>query len=339
MPERNSNRAHILEILGSPREANKLVPHLKRSCYFFDRSLGSIAGDAPKDFIKVFEPERSECLKTKKKTWVPYIAKVGMKYYPNESITEQLISDIGRWCGFDMAHLKLYVVQGQVRFCSEYFLSKGERLVHGAEIYSRYLNSSDFVEQVEAEKKEPEFFDYEFARSALLAMFPRQYPKIEKKLVLMLLFDALVGNNDRHMYNWGVVIDVVTNECLRFAPIYDSARGLFWNTRADGLDKYWHVKTGQLSLDHLFKYANAAKPRIGKSITEPCNHFELIEFIHCSKERDLSETLEQHLKSLDISVILRKIEEHYATLLGERRLKTILTLLQHRHERLSGILL
>ncbi len=339
MPNQNLNRAQLKEILGSPRDALRLIPSLKRSCYFVDRSIGSIAGDAPKDFIRVFEPDRPACSKTKKHSWVPYIAKVGMKHYPNESITEQLICDIGRWAGFEMARSKLYVVKGQVRFCSEYFLKKGERLVHGAEIYSRYLNSSDFVEQVGAEKKEPEFFDYEFARRALLEMFPNNYMAIERQLVQMLLFDALVGNNDRHMYNWGVIIDVITNECLRFAPIYDSARGLFWNTKTGGLEKYWNEKTGKPSLDHIRRYAEATKPRIRVAAAEQCNHFDLIKHIHGSVEKDLSDTLVNHLRSLDISFILGAIENEYTSLLPERRLRTILVLLQYRYERLSSLLL
>jgi hypothetical protein len=45
----------------------------------------------------------------------------------------------------------------------------------------------------------------------------------------MLTFDALIGHNDRHPYNWGVIVPIHKNSIPRFAPVYDTARALFWN--------------------------------------------------------------------------------------------------------------
>jgi len=47
-----------------------------------------------------------------------------------------------------------------------------------------------------------------------------------KEFVKMLLFDAIVGNNDRHFYNWGLLPTYVTKKKPIFAPIYDTARGV-----------------------------------------------------------------------------------------------------------------
>jgi hypothetical protein len=45
----------------------------------------------------------------------------------------------------------------------------------------------------------------------------------------MLTFDCLIGHNDRHPYNWGVIVPIYKVQSPRFAPIFDTARALFWN--------------------------------------------------------------------------------------------------------------
>jgi hypothetical protein len=112
----------------------------------------SITGDAPKDIIRLYN--YGEALKRNPSKWPIYIAKLGHKYYPLESITEQLISDIGNWFGFELADSKICYIGGQIRFLSKYFIKKStDELYHGADLYAGYLlNDKDFVDQVELKK-------------------------------------------------------------------------------------------------------------------------------------------------------------------------------------------
>jgi hypothetical protein len=77
----------------------------------------------------------------------------------------------------------------------------------------------------------------------------------------MLLFDALVGNNDRHFYNWGVIRSVELRQEPCFSPIYDTARGLLWNESEE--------KIVDLALSdarakvYLQKYIKGSRPKIG----------------------------------------------------------------------------
>ena len=54
----------------------------------------------------------------------------------------------------------------------------------------------------------------------------------------MLIFDALTGGFDRHMYNWGVVVSIANDIQPYLSPICDTARGLFWNYSEEQL-KSW----------------------------------------------------------------------------------------------------
>ena len=65
----------------------------------------SIPGDAPKDFIR--DSEHRPGHRTRKQRVERYIAKVGSKFYPNESLTEQLLTRIGQLFGLTIADSKL----------------------------------------------------------------------------------------------------------------------------------------------------------------------------------------------------------------------------------------
>ncbi len=132
-----------------------------------------------------------------------------------------------------MTHSILAQIGGQIRFLSKYFLeTETEELVHGADMYANYLNDdSRFVDEVEEKKMTQYFFTVEFTESVFEHFTDDKDKKEEifKDFMSMLFFDALIGNNDRHTYNWGVIRDISSKKVLKFAPIYDTARGLFWN--------------------------------------------------------------------------------------------------------------
>lgn len=142
------------------------IAHLKKQNYYTDETV-SMSGDRPKDFVKVYEYGEKNCFRAKPKTWIPYLAKVGDKRYPSESITEYLLNQIGEVIGMNMAKSKLYIVANQIRFFSRYFLTDSEQLIHGAQIYATYLRDEDFVKKVEAEKLERTFFTFQFAEQAI----------------------------------------------------------------------------------------------------------------------------------------------------------------------------
>ena len=43
----------------------------------------------------------------------------------------------------------------------------------------------------------------------------------------MLLFDAVIYNTDRHLGNFGLLVDSKTNKIIRPAPIFDNGNSLF----------------------------------------------------------------------------------------------------------------
>lgn len=249
-------------------------PNLKRD--HFNVINESMSGDAPKDFLGVYEYGAAGCKRAKRKSWPRHIAKVGHKWYPNESITEHLITRIGQGLNLDIADSRLAHVRGQLRFMSRYFLRGTQYLLHGADIFASYLedHNKEFVQGVEDENQSAEYFDYDFAADSIHDMLPEDVDVILQGFHRMLAFDALIGNNDRHFFNWGVICDHLGQQTPRFSPIFDTARALFWNHPESRLSKM--EGKGRRPSDQLRKYCRKSYSKIGAAGLGRVNHFVLL---------------------------------------------------------------
>jgi len=307
-----------------------VVPRLRRGRYIVDKR--SAGGDAPKDFIFVYDYEGPPVQRDLPKTWPAYVAKVGHQYYPAESATEQLMTRIGQLCGLRMAESRLMVCAGQLRFLSRYFLGHDEILNHAAEILGRHLADKEFVDGVAKDRIEKEFFTFQVYRAALRSIFPAEFDGILRDFVRMIGFDALVGNQDRHFYNWGVITHTIAAESPRFAPIYDTARGLFWNTTDSGLVR---LEEGAA----LKRYVARSTPQIGwDGNTGSLNHFDLIERIATLDDRYcdwLQELGSYAMASLD--GCLGMVDAEFTCLLSEARRDLIKRCLRLRFETFASI--
>ncbi|MFN0216157.1 MAG: HipA domain-containing protein [Saprospiraceae bacterium] len=277
----------------------------------------AISGEAPKDFIRVYDYERGS-RKKNPKTWIPYIAKVARKWYPNESITEHLLNRLGYTLGVNVANSKLVMDDEfwRLRFLSEYFLRSGERLEHGQEIFSGYVSDPQLVEEIEKDRKTARnFFTFQFSVSALKHRFGHgvEGQKIISDFVKMLCFDAVTGNNDRHTYNWGIICDLSSKRAPRFSPIYDSARGLFWNEHEDRLSRFKDKqKDGTTNLE---KYIRDSMPRIGWEGKQDPNHFELAGLIYqnCPEHRYIfDEVISSDFENAANELLEKEFEKLYS---------------------------
>ncbi len=295
----------------------------------------AIQGDAPKDFIRVYEFE-SGVRKSSRKTWPQYIAKVGHKWYPVESISEQLMTRIGQLIGLNIADSKLMMAGRQLRFLSRYFLRKDESLVHGAEIFAGYLGGDQvFTDEIERRELARELFTFQFAEKAIASMFPSQKHHILEDFVKMLVFDAITGNNDRHFYNWGVVTHLKGKKSATFAPIYDTARGLFWNNAEAQIVQYLSDKK-QLDV-RLLKYAENSLPKTGWDGLEKVNHFSLINKIYHADGR-YQDTCRRLIESCNLKEIGTLIDDEFAELLSHERREIIKRYLALRINKLKDII-
>ncbi len=292
----------------------------------------TLTGDAPKEFVRVYHYEKGQKWnKSNPSNWPEYIAKTGHKWYPNESITEYLMNRLGEVFGLNMAKSRLVLINGQVRFLSRYFLRRGhDQLIHGAEIFAGYLEDDQFVEKIEEEGKARELFTLQFVENAVGALFPNEKDFVMHELVRLILFDALVGNNDRHFYNWGVIMALDGKNRMRFAPVYDTARGLFWNDDDEKVRRRM-VAGGTANIErYLRKYCDGSRPKLGWDGDEKLNHFSLVRHIAETEFYINKEELRTTFSEDMLTAMLDTVDKDFSSLMIPERIDLVKRCLQYR---------
>ena len=307
---------------------------IKRNHYFLVTDL-AVSGDAPKDLIRLYTFRKG--YHRKKANWDLYIVKHGHKHYPNESITEYLLNRIGDVLGFDMSVSHLGLIGGQIRFFSKYFLYKPafQTLNHGADLYAGFINDKNLIEEIEQQKLSADLFTIQFTESTINNFFSENANIIFVNFLQMLLFDAIVGNNDRHFYNWGVITDLRSKIPPYFAPIYDTARGLYWNDHEDKIFNL--IKSKSQRSQKIETYAQKSKPKIGWEGKTKLNHFELIRLINELPIIKQANCFKPHLSEGKYKAVEFMIVNEFSNLLSPQRINLIVNTLSYRFSVLRKI--
>ena len=303
-----------------------VLPPLRKG-YYYTVAGQDIAGDAPKNFIRAYTYGTAN--RSNPRKWPEYIAKVGHKWYPNESITEHLLTRIGQLLDLKMAESSLVSAHGQIRFLSRYFLRRNQRLEHGAQIFAGYLKDDQFVEEVEQEGATQDLFTFQFIQEAIQEQFPDQARSILRGYTRMLAFDAIVGNNDRHHYNWGVVVHGHRRHEPYFSPIYDSARALFWNDSESKLEDIKKDPNPQRLPAFIARYVKNSRPKTGWDGVNRPDHFVLIQKIY-QNYPDLRSVMSDLCHQQLLQRIRETLNGEFGPLMSALRREMILRCLKRR---------
>lgn len=294
-------------------------------------------GDAPKQFIKAyFFTPNSSVRKILPNTWTSFIAKTAEKWYPHESVIEFMINRIGQEMGLHMNDVRLVKANGQIRFLSQYFLKNNEKLVHGAEICGEHLGDAEMAAEIANHKPTArELFTFEFITEAIQSIYPDYAALLLQEIVKMLTFDCIVGNNDRHFYNWGVIDSIKKKqENPKFAPLYDSARGLMWNFSDENIVLTLRdMKKGGKKIDN---YISQAKPRISIDKNKTATHFELIEFL--KKDKKFAQIIDSLSSDFLESKVIKMLKREFFPFFIKERSELVLYLLKMRFQKTRDLL-
>ncbi|MGB5941587.1 MAG: HipA domain-containing protein [Leeuwenhoekiella sp.] len=305
------------------------IPIVKERNYFVQPI--PLDGDAPKQYIKAYHYYKNCPKRLRPKTWHGYFAKFGRKSYPHESITEYIINKLGENLGLSINDTRLVIIKSQVRFLSKNFLKKNEKLIHGIEVLGEYFEDVEFAKELDEDKKERrKYLTFELIEKAFKHVYPGQAHHLLKELVKLIVFDAIVGNNDRHYYNWGLIGNIEKNtKSLQFAPIYDTARGLLWNITDKKLNKMLQNFEEQGN-DQLQAFIKRSRPRISFLGNSKANHFELVG--HLYHKAEYREVIESLVNSRIRQEVLNTIEEYANLYFSEERKKMLIILMSMRFE-------
>jgi hypothetical protein len=146
----------------------------------------------------------------------------------------------------------------------------------------------------------------------------------------MLLFDALVGNTDRHQDNWGLLWQA-SNEGLkvRMAPVFDNGTSLGYEILERNMDDFYKP-------DRMQSYINKGRHHIRCQLHDkaPAQHIELLESL-VNKDPAIAKRIKNKLKAFDMDCLRTIINDctKYKILipLTEKRAEFVCHLIESRY--------
>jgi hypothetical protein len=261
-----------------------------------------------------------------------YIAKFGMKNGKIEVLTELFNNRLGQALGFNMAHSGIARLDEHLYFVTRNF-RQNEALVHGSLLIAdSFAVAPESLDRIQA-KAEQEFYSVDFIRGTIVDYCGKAGEQVFQNFIDMLMFDALIGSQDRHAMNWGVLRPEIAADIpgynFRLAPLFDSARALLWDL-AEG-------KLLRLDGDPeaLLKYVKKSKPCIGPRRDHPkvnnCNHFDFIKHLRELYPHQIS-NIAGLLADKDVKLIAQRILREFPFRRGfsSLRKRVILRVLETR---------
>jgi len=275
---------------------------------------------------------------------VRYIAKRKSKKNSSEveCVTEYLISRIGRQLPLKVAEGQLArfpVKPGeppQVHFMSRVFIREPscQQLLHGVQLAAICfeMDRDAVVQEIPPwSPQERSFYTIEMIDDLLhhISISEKNYRAMLDAFARMMAFDALIGANDRHSENWGLVVDPTKASPPCWAPLYDTARGLFWqwnDERLEGVDR------ANKRDEFIRQYAARSEPLISANGLSRPNHFEVVREMadrYPDKFARGLRSVVEHFRPDDVTSMLHR---EFRLVLSRRRLEFIDHLLRTRHE-------
>jgi hypothetical protein len=164
-----------------------------------------------------------------------------------EDWSEKVASEIAALLGLPTHQAELAIWNGKRGCAVRSFLpSKQSVLVHGNELLGGLIAGYD---KQKLFGQSDHTFDNIVAVMQRLFPSPKQRREASFRMVGYLVFDALVGNTDRHHQNWGVLlkfrtgVDQVPKVEVELAPTFDHASSLGRELTDDRRERYLREQT------------------------------------------------------------------------------------------------
>lgn len=161
-----------------------------------------------------------------------------------EDWAEKVASEIAKLLGLPTHHTELAVWEGKRGCAVKSFLPSNQSvLVHGNELLGGLITGYD---------KEKEYGQTDHTFDNIVTVIERLFPadkarrEASYRMVGYLVFDALVGNTDRHHQNWGVLLERQAlpgqepGFKLQLAPTFDHASSLGRELTDEARERHLH---------------------------------------------------------------------------------------------------
>lgn len=168
------------------------------------------------------EDHNNQISGTRAKYWLiePDTAQQFMFKIPTENTgeawAEKVSSEIGKLLGLTMMDVHLAVRENIHGIIAKKFTTGTEEFYEGGDLLTPIVKDFD--------RYKLDNYSFDHISKALLEF------QLDNDFVVIPIFDALIGNQDRHCDNWGII---ATRTDYRLAPIYDNGASLGFQLKED----------------------------------------------------------------------------------------------------------
>lgn len=184
-----------------------------------------------------------------------YMFKVAREH-TGDAWAEKIAAEVGKLLGFTMMDVEIAMMNNIEGVLSKKFTHHTEELFEGGDLITSLLPEFDRY-QLEG---------YTFDNiTKVLSEFD-----LDKDFISIPLFDALIGNQDRHCDNWGVIS---TKTGYKLAPIYDNGASLGFALQEERI-------INMLKDQNMFRaFTNRGTTLIGIGSKKKPKHLDLLSVI------------------------------------------------------------
>lgn len=152
------------------------------------------------DWNKPPKGTRAQAIIENPQTGDIYYFKQSKENYPSEIWSEIIASKFGQMIGFNVLDYNIAAYEQKLGCLSKSMIvkSEGETLYHGVDV----LN--DFIEEFEISNKPT----YSFQNLQQICSQNEVFEGFMDNFIEIILFDAVIGNTDRHTENWALIMKI-----------------------------------------------------------------------------------------------------------------------------------
>lgn len=248
------------------------------------------------------------------KDWLIYKNMIGLFKYPKseyttEHISEKLASDIAALLDIPCAKIDIGMYSGRIGSMSYIINKANERLVEGVSV----ISSDEFFPGYDEYRLYDNVSKWYYSLNIVLPVIKEN--KLEKEFFEMLIFDALIGNTDRHHSNWAFL--TTDSKKYRFCPLYDNGSSLCCYINESDIDNYLGKDLNRFKA--LITTKSRSRIRINPESKKEPTHSEVLKFIYSSKEYNkycisIVKKISQRLTKTNVENILREYPDSILTI-------------------------
>lgn len=252
-----------------------------------------------------------------------------------EYLAEKIASLIAKKLEIQSADVDIGTRNGRIGSMSYNILKKEEILVEGIQFISSY--KLNYNQETLYDSISKEYYNLEMIENSIKNVGLKKVPKAFYK---MLIFDFIIGNNDRHQNNWGFIFKFTPDKLpiiqTRFSPLYDNGSSLCSFIKEKDIYKYIQTNDKML-INSLVDTKSKSMIGIDSKNKKRPTQLDVIKYLKQRENSDIIKYIDFVVNQLNDSTISELIDSFNNDIISENRKKLLKIYLNKKIELLKSV--